>query len=285
MYIGTYNMTNQGMQLWQVPETTTYTFTLISGAGGSSGEGGSSYCKTGTKVTATAQLQAYSHLLIIVGHGGVFGSSVPSGGGGGLSGIFNYNTTSQTYTPLLVVGGSGGCSIYDYNNSPSTIPASPGGPSSAPGAGGTGTRASGTAGSNSKGGDGGGYNSGFSNGGGGGGGGGDGTLDATFVGGLKPVLPAEGGGVGGFGGGGGAGGAQDGGGGGGGGWVGGKGGDSFNVNAGVGVAGSSGTSYFDSSVTIISSFPGAMYTRSIVNGQIDISFNKCPQGLFFTFQY
>lgn len=106
------NMTTQGYQIWTVPKTATYKFTIRGARGGSTlytsiGLGG--YARY---ISGRVSLTAGTKLILVVGQQGtrmVGGSNAPSaescGGGGG---TFVVNENSGSHIPLLVAGGGGG---------------------------------------------------------------------------------------------------------------------------------------------------------------------------------
>lgn len=90
------NMTTQGIQLWTVPVTGSYTI-VAAGAGSGSAN---SYGGRGAVIQSTQTLSRGTVLKILVGQkGSIFQSS---GGGGGSFVLLNDNT------PLLIAGGGGG---------------------------------------------------------------------------------------------------------------------------------------------------------------------------------
>lgn len=103
-----FNMTVQGIQLWTVPQTANYTFT-VSGARGGFGNNNTKFGR-GAVVTLTLSLTQGHILAIAVGQTGQDTVSNGCGGGsecgGGGGGTFVYNTTTLTW--LVVAGGGGG---------------------------------------------------------------------------------------------------------------------------------------------------------------------------------
>jgi hypothetical protein len=103
-----FNMTVNGIQLWTVPATGNYTFT-VAGARGGFGNTNTKY-GNGAVVTLTLSLTSGHILAIAVGQTGQdtvtngCGANGQCGGGGG--GTFVYNTTTLTW--LVVAGGGGG---------------------------------------------------------------------------------------------------------------------------------------------------------------------------------
>ena len=189
-----FNMSNTGIQLWTVPQTTSYSFSVAGARGGAGGGGGYGL---GALLGLTLNLTSGHILAIAVGQIGIeqtsgCGGSFSVGGGGG--GTFVYNTTTSTW--LVVAGGGGGggsIAIQSANNaslttSGNTAPLANGGAGGTGGSGGgasTGGCATGSYGGGGITGDGGGsgggksYTNGLSGGtgnyGGFGGGGGIGT--------------------------------------------------------------------------------------------------------------
>lgn len=93
-----YFTTNNGIQIWTVPTTGSYTF-VIAGAVG----GGSSNTTKAAIETATLSLTQGDTISVLVGQMGVTGTanSLTAGGGGG-------TFVAKGSTALLVAGGSGG---------------------------------------------------------------------------------------------------------------------------------------------------------------------------------
>ena len=90
------NMARNGIQLWTVPVTGTYTIRAVGAAGGNPG----TYCR-GRDIQTSTVLTKGEVIQILVGQQGVVSSN--SGGGGG--GTFVVRGTS---TPIIVAGGGGG---------------------------------------------------------------------------------------------------------------------------------------------------------------------------------
>ena len=224
------NMITQGVQLWTVPTTGVYSFTLAGAiAGGTTG--------LGRIISGSYTLSKGTILAIIVGQRGTSGNGVYNVGGGGGTFVFIQSTNQL----LFAAGGGGGGNPYVSS-------AGLDGNFGTAGGNGTGTSA-GTGGTN--GGPGSGASSGNNGSGGnggtddgvGGGGGGTGNASAVYIGGFNSSSSTNGG-VGGFGGAGGsaAGGSAAAGGGGGGGYSGGGGGGSFTFpSTGVGSGGGGGS--------------------------------------------
>jgi len=95
------NMTTQGIQLWTVPATGSYTITAV-GAHGAMGVGSSTGSRggRGAIVAGVVNLTQGDVISIIVGQGGSYGTE--HGGGGGASVIYN------TAKLLFIAGGGGG---------------------------------------------------------------------------------------------------------------------------------------------------------------------------------
>lgn len=89
---------SNGIQLWTVPKTTTYTITIAGARGG-----GSSLFGLGQTVRTTLALTQGQQIKILVGQAGITGVADPTTGGGG-GGSFIVSGT----TPLVVAGGGGG---------------------------------------------------------------------------------------------------------------------------------------------------------------------------------
>jgi hypothetical protein len=90
------NMTTQGIQLWTVPETGSYTFRAI----GAGSEYANSNGGQGVDITTTTTLTKGEVIKILVGQKG---SIVTSGGGGGAT-----YAVKNDGTPIIVAGGGGG---------------------------------------------------------------------------------------------------------------------------------------------------------------------------------
>jgi hypothetical protein len=238
-----YFNTVNGIQIWTVPNTTTYNIEVAGARGGNvwdhAGGGGR------IMIINNIYLIRNAKLYIVVGQTGgesiygQYGASISAGGGGA---TWIYNDVPNGITNLLfVAGGGGGTSWNGEYGDPGQITTSGtagqgyapyiGGDAGTNGGGGQGGQGqgSGNNGTNISGGQGG---PDFGSGGAGGGGGmGIGILGATFYGGYAGVITQPGG----FGGGGSAGGvAEYGGRGGGGGYNGGGGGGRGNRSAGGG---------------------------------------------------
>ncbi len=104
-----FNVNPQGIQLWTVPATGSYTITAAGAAGGGYNAG------KGRIISATVQLTIYTSIKILVGQSGnVFAAQNSTGGGGGATFICNY-----TNSPILVApgGGGGANTVYSYDTS------------------------------------------------------------------------------------------------------------------------------------------------------------------------
>lgn len=249
------NMTTEGIQLWKVPATGSYTITCA-GAGGNvgTGTGGRGYVLTTNQTLTQGQV-----LKILVGQVGT--NAYGKGGGGG-----SFVATSSN-TPLIVAGGGGGT---NYATNQAGQDATGVGGSDVAGADGDG-RATGGCGMNGAGGASFTYNSAYA---------------TSFInGGTGGSMPAGGcvdvsyGGFGGGGGGGNGGGA-------GGGYTGGKGGN----NSGSYPGGAGGGSYCSTSVTstsynsqntegYVTITPNfTITTGSLQGGVTDLSLSSLPSG-------
>lgn len=98
-----FNVTTQGLQLWSVPISGTYQFSVVGahGAMGTSGTSGSRGGR-GAIITGRVTLTEGQIIRIIVGQAGSYDSY--NGGGGGASVVFNQSTS----TLLFIAGGGGG---------------------------------------------------------------------------------------------------------------------------------------------------------------------------------
>jgi hypothetical protein len=251
------SMITQGIQLWTVPATGSYTFEV---AGAQSGDfNGNPAPGYGRKISGTYSLSKGTILKIIVGQAGLVGSSGYNFGGGGGSFIID----SSTNVLLFAAGGAGGGNRWT---------GSPGQSGNFATSGGNGTGANFSSGG-SNGGPGLGCNGGNNGTGGqgctgdskGGGGGGFGNSSAVY---LGAVQNTTNGGEGGFGGGGGSasGNSAAGGGGGGGGYSGGGGGGSYASGDGSVGSGGGGGSYGITTITDLG-------TNTNKNGYISITAN------------
>ena len=95
--------TSAGMQLWTVPKTGNYTFTVAGAHGGNGTQAGGN----GAIVTVTLALTSGHVLRLLPGQMGtaaVSGCSITKAGGGGGSFVYNNNTS----TILIAAGGGGG---------------------------------------------------------------------------------------------------------------------------------------------------------------------------------
>ena len=259
-----FNVSGNGIQVWTVPVTGTYSFQLAGARGGNvwTYPGGAGRIISQTGVSLAIGTQVY---LVVGQHGGdsINGQYVQNISAGGGGGSFVYLNSIVRANCILVAGGGGGA---PWNTTPAiagstTTSGSSGGAGTNTGKGGSGPSGSYAGGAGGTGGAGGGAgegagpgnagtniaggNGGFDNGtGGAGGGGGMGVGDtgATFLGGVAQNVSQPGG----FGGGGSAGGvAEYGGRGGGGGYSGGGGGGgaSMGIGGGGGSYSAYGTGY------------------------------------------
>jgi hypothetical protein len=263
-----------GMQLWTVPSTGSYIFT-IAGAGGGDG---TQTPGRGAIITVTLPLTAGHVLKLLVGQVGlnaISGCGIRKGGGGG--GTFVWNNTTSTILAVAGGGGGGASSIVSAGLANASITTSgnkgdgsTGGAGGSAGAGGTGGSAACTAGAGGGGGvtsngtngvGAGNFGTSFSNGGQGG----DGNIEND--------------GSGGFGGGGGSG-AHCGG--GGGGYSGGGGGGLQTCNCGDAQVGGGGGSYATVAFTSSSvTNTGSGYiTVSLINPNLPVLSNPGNQSLW-----
>lgn len=154
------NMTTQGIQLWKVPATGSYTITCAGAAGGASTQGNSG--GQGCIMQGTFNLTQSQTVSILVGQVGSTNSIGNAGGGGGSFVIYGGS-------PLIIGGGGGGATSFSggLNGNSGTSGVSPTGGTSGTGTGGTnGSGASGGSGGSGQGNNGGGYSSDGSGGGG-----------------------------------------------------------------------------------------------------------------------
>ena len=91
--------TTNGIQLWTVPKTGSYTIEATGASGGTNQYGTS--CGRGALMKGTFTLTQGTVLKILVGQKGVYGN-IDGGGGGGTF------VTDSTNQPLIVAGGGGG---------------------------------------------------------------------------------------------------------------------------------------------------------------------------------
>ena len=108
-----FNMSTQGIQLWTVPATGTYTITAAGARGGNANgmRGGN-----GRVVQATFSLTKAQVIKIVVGQGGntIYYSGNPFWGGSGGGGTF---VTDNSNNILLIAGGGGGAKQNQAHNS------------------------------------------------------------------------------------------------------------------------------------------------------------------------
>ena len=106
------NMTTQGYQIWTVPTTATYKFTIRGARGGSTAYTSVGLGGYARYISGQISLTAGTKLILVVGQEGqrMTGSSnapnAESCGGGG--GTFVVNENGGSHIPLLVAGGGGG---------------------------------------------------------------------------------------------------------------------------------------------------------------------------------
>jgi hypothetical protein len=224
-------MTTQGIQLWKVPATGSYTITVAGAIGGNSSAG--PVGGNGALIVGTFNLTKNDTLKILVGQSGSPGNS---GGGGGGSFVAN-----SSDTPLIIAGGGGGS---EYTTSTNTSKQASTTTTANNGIDGTSGTINGYGGTNGAGGTTGLVHKGCGAGGGGlTGNGTQSSQDTTYVGGYAGIAFTSGGqggagqgsgGAGGFGGGGGGEWQYYTGGGGGGGYSGGGGGSYYGCGGGGG---------------------------------------------------
>ncbi len=100
---------SDGIQIWTVPVTGSYTITAVGAKGGRGREGVGG---TGASITGTFSLTQGAKLKMIIGQSGTDNASLYGGGGGG---SFVQNNADLTATGILVIaGGGGGGAYYPY---------------------------------------------------------------------------------------------------------------------------------------------------------------------------
>lgn len=104
-----YNIVVQGYQLWTVPETADYLFSIAGAKGGNSNNWGRSASR-GAIMSATFSLTRGTTIKIVVGQMGT--NNTYDGGGGG--GTF---VTTENNDPIIIAGGGGGCSASGFSGS------------------------------------------------------------------------------------------------------------------------------------------------------------------------
>jgi hypothetical protein len=154
-----FNMTTQGIQLWTVPATGSYTLTVAGAKGGDCPKPAPSTWNysyvggNGRIVTGTTNLTQGQVLQIVTGQIGITSTgasgyqykSIGSGGGGGTFVMDNSNGN-----PILIAGGGGGCTNDGMNtrgsngiDAPQSVGSGTGGTATGGGGGGAGWYASG----------------------------------------------------------------------------------------------------------------------------------------------
>jgi hypothetical protein len=103
-----FNVSN-GIQIWTVPTSGSYTITA---AGAKGGRGFTGISGTGAKITGTFSLTEGAKLRILIGQSGTDSPSYNGGGGGG---TFVQNNADLTTTGILVIAGGGGGGGYVTN--------------------------------------------------------------------------------------------------------------------------------------------------------------------------
>ena len=105
------NMTTQGIQLWTVPATGTYTIRAVGGSGSGTSYGGNSYGGRGVVVEANFNLTQGDVIKILVGQGGAGGGTTNGCEGTGGGGTFVVDNSNN---PIIVAGGGGGGATAYY---------------------------------------------------------------------------------------------------------------------------------------------------------------------------
>ena len=98
---------SDGIQIWTVPVTGSYTITAAGAKGGTGRQGVGG---TGASITGTFSLTQGAKLKMIIGQSGT-GNPFYNGGGGG--GSFVQNNADLTATGILVIAGGGGGGAYN----------------------------------------------------------------------------------------------------------------------------------------------------------------------------
>lgn len=119
-----FNMTSQGIQLWTVPQTGSYTINAKGARGGISQYGAGGY---GASITGTFDLTKSDIIRILVGQSGIDNNIIGGGGGG----TFVVKNSGNTTSDILVIAGGGGGGYYSsydstYKYSSATTTANPG---------------------------------------------------------------------------------------------------------------------------------------------------------------
>jgi hypothetical protein len=108
------NMSTQGIQLWTVPSTATYTIRVMGGSGGGANNGGLTSGGRGVILQANFNLTKGQVIKILVGQGGATGGQPsncdPAGGGGTF-------VVDELNNPIIVAGGGGGGSTATFAGS------------------------------------------------------------------------------------------------------------------------------------------------------------------------
>ena len=98
---------SDGIQIWTVPVTGSYTITAVGAKGGRGNQGVGG---TGASITGTFSLTQGAKLKMIIGQSGTDSASLNGGGGGG---SFVQNNADLTATGILVIAGGGGGGAYN----------------------------------------------------------------------------------------------------------------------------------------------------------------------------
>ncbi|CAN2191035.1 Fibronectin type III [Candidatus Nanopelagicaceae bacterium] len=101
---GNVTITTQGIQEWLVPNSGSYSFTVVGAHGAASTQGSNTRGGRSVRITATKSLTAGTKLFIVVGQAGT--ANANHGGGGGAS--FVRIGTGNDNSNLIVAGGGGG---------------------------------------------------------------------------------------------------------------------------------------------------------------------------------
>lgn len=109
--IAFFNVTN-GIQLWTVPRTGTYTIDAYGAGGGVGGSTSLAAGGAGARVAGNFFLTAGQKLRILVGQTGIAINQYGAGGGGG---TFIVKETGSTTADILVIAGGGGGAGYSTN--------------------------------------------------------------------------------------------------------------------------------------------------------------------------
>jgi hypothetical protein len=98
---------SDGIQIWTVPTSGSYTITAVGAKGGRGNQGVGG---TGASITGTFSLTQGAKLKMIIGQSGTDSASLNGGGGGG---SFVQNNADLTATGILVIAGGGGGGAYN----------------------------------------------------------------------------------------------------------------------------------------------------------------------------